>query len=181
MSPRVSGPPRVAPSTLIVPLRRPGVRRRASSVDFPAPLVQPGRRSPARGSRACSRDSPATAKPLPQSTGLQRRGHATLRTSASRSVVEIRARMLSSSSPRASRLRATARAHAAAPRGAAAKGRQGAGDEGPRPGRAATSPSRSRSRYAFATVFGLIARSATTSRTVGSWSPRRARRGEAPP
>src|ERR1700757_3459675 len=41
----------------------------------------------------------------------------------------------------------------------------------PRPCRATTRPSRSRSRYAFATVFGLTARSATTSRTVGSWSP----------
>src|SRR3954447_3790667 len=41
----------------------------------------------------------------------------------------------------------------------------------PRPGVADTSPSRSSSRYAFATVFGLIAVAATTSRTVGSWSP----------
>ncbi len=41
----------------------------------------------------------------------------------------------------------------------------------PMPGRARTSPSRSRSRYAFRTVFGLIASLATTCWAVGSWSP----------
>ena len=41
----------------------------------------------------------------------------------------------------------------------------------PMPGRAATRPRCSSSLYALSTVFGLIARLATTSFTVGSWSP----------
>ena len=41
----------------------------------------------------------------------------------------------------------------------------------PIPGRPATRPSCSNARYAFSTVLGLMATWATTSFTVGSWSP----------
>ena len=43
----------------------------------------------------------------------------------------------------------------------------------PTPGRGLTTPSRSSSRYALRTVFGLMASDPTTSLTVGSWSPSR--------
>ena len=120
-----------------------------------------------------SRSAPLATEALAERPRVERRGvHATRRSASP----EASRRSARGCSPR----RGPAARAAASQRSSSARSASWCRSEGgasvlatnvPRPCRATTRPSRSRSRYAFATVFGLIARSATTSRTVGSWSP----------
>src|SRR5258708_27101572 len=128
---------------------------------------------------------PGAAIALAQIRRLQCRAHAVTSPSApsapsptwassvvARNVALISARMLSSSSPAA---RAVRSQRARLWRSAAWLATDVAASERrtnvPCPGRLATSPSCSSSRYALSTVLGLMTSRFTTSRTVGSWSP----------
>src|ERR1022692_4577309 len=113
---------------------------------------------------------PAVA--LRQPAGLDHRSHAMSSSAAARSVTRSSDSIDSSSSP-APRAARTHRARLRPSRECVPGGGPGGrrSTNVPWPARGSTRHSRSRSRYAFSTVLGLIAVAATTSRTVGSLSP----------
>src|SRR3954447_118240 len=112
----------------------------------------------------------ALAEPVADECG--RGDHATLIAAAGRTVSAKSAAIVSSSKPAARALstHVPSDVRSASIRSGSSGGRL-LETNVPWPRRPSTRPSRSSSRYALSTVFGLIARLATTSFTVGSWSP----------
>ena len=126
----------------------------------PAPPVPP----------ACSHAGPRSVRSVWPARGLDRHRHAAPRT-PTRATSSRTTPRCPRTRPVSARRRATLGARGGARRGSQARSREGPITNVPCPGRPSTSPSCSSWRYAFSTVFGLIARDSATSRTVGSRSP----------